>query len=300
MALITPHQFRTSVDDRLRREARALGRPFNRCLNLLVMERFVARLVAAGPSAFLLKGGLALELRLARARTTRDIDILARGAPDEAEALLHQAAALHPDPTDHIDFRVGPNTDAPEIDGDGVRYHGRRFRVWPAIAGRPFGDPFGVDVAVADAVVDPPDTLHGSAFLERYGLPRLTVPAYPLPTHIAEKLHALTLPRSKPNSRLKDLVDIGLLATVDGHTAARLREAIGRTFAFRASHPIPACIPPPPPMWTEPYARLQREERLPWPTLLDLHDAASALLNPVLAGAEGSWSATSGTWTVTR
>ena len=38
--------------------------------SLLVMERFLTRMVAVAPDAFVLKGGLALELRLARARTT--------------------------------------------------------------------------------------------------------------------------------------------------------------------------------------------------------------------------------------
>ena len=68
MKATTPQQFRASVESRLSAEASATGRSINRVRTLLVMERFLTRMVA--PDAFVLKGGLALELRLARARTT--------------------------------------------------------------------------------------------------------------------------------------------------------------------------------------------------------------------------------------
>ncbi len=132
----TPQQFRASVESRLSPVATGTGRSINRTRTLLVMDRFLARMVAVAPNAFVLKGGLALELRLARARTTRDVDVLARGGADAAEGLLRDAAAWVSDPPDHLDFAVEPNPDDPEIDGDGVRYHGRRFKVTPRIASR--------------------------------------------------------------------------------------------------------------------------------------------------------------------
>jgi hypothetical protein len=266
----TPKQFHASVESRLSAVASASGRSINRVRTLLVMERFLTRMVAVAPDAFVLKGGLALELRL--------------------------AAALVPEPPDPIEFAVGPNPTDPEIDGDGVRYHGCRFRVTPTIASRPFGDPFGVDVAVADAVVGAPDMLEGSDFFGRYGLTRLCVPAYPLPTHLAEKLHALTLPRTRPNSRLKDLVDVALLSELDGHDADLLRRAFDRTFTFRASHAAPERLPEPPSEWTAQYARMQADERLSWPTLDALMRAARAFLDPVLAGAAGCWDSSSCSW----
>ena len=298
MKATSPQQFRASVESRLFTVATETGRTINRTRTLLVMERFLTRMVAVAPDAFVLKGGLALELRLARARTTRDVDVLARGDAAAAEALLRDAAAFVPDPPDHIDFAVAPNPSAPEIDGDGVRYDGRRFRVTPTIASRPFGDPFGLDVAIADAIVGAPDMLEGSDFFDRYGLARLRVAAYPLPTHLAEKLHALTLPRTQPNSRLKDLVDVALLSDLDGHKAALLRHAIDRTFRFRASHPVPALLPDPPGEWSARYARLQSDERLVWATLDDVMVVARAFLDPVLSGVAGRWDTTSRSWTL--
>ena len=116
MKATTPQQFRASVESRLSAEASATGRSINRVRTLLVMERFLTRMVA--PDAFVLKGGLALELRLARARTTRDVDVLARGDGDAAEALTRRAAALVPEPADHLEFAAAPNAGDPEIDGD--------------------------------------------------------------------------------------------------------------------------------------------------------------------------------------
>lgn len=297
MAMIPPQQFRASVDARLSVVASATGRTINRTRNLLVMERFLVRMVAVAPGAFVLKGGFALELRLARARTTADVDMLARGAADNVEAVLVRAAAWHPDPDDHLDFRVEPNRDRPTIDGEGVRYEGYRFRLIPSLAGRPFGDPFGVDMAIADAVVGAPEIVEGSDFFTRYGMPPLRVPVYPLPTHLAEKVHAFTLPRATVNTRLKDLVDIALLSEVDGHAAEGLREAIQRTFAFRDSHAVPERLPGPPAEWAAPYTRMHDEERLPWATLDEVMAAARAFLDPVLAGASGRWTAATRSWT---
>lgn len=49
---------------------------------LLVFDRFLARLARELGNAMMLKGGLALELRLERARTTKDVDLRLVGSPD--------------------------------------------------------------------------------------------------------------------------------------------------------------------------------------------------------------------------
>lgn len=65
-------------------------------------------------------------------------------------------------------------------------------------------------------------------------------------THIAEKLHAYTLPRPRPNSRVKDLPNIALLAEAGVLDASHLARAIRETFAHRATHPVPARLSDPP------------------------------------------------------
>jgi len=264
------------------------------------MERFLVRLVAVAPRTFLLKGGLALELRLDHARTTRDVDLRAIGSSDELSTILSLATTWRPDPEDHLQFRVEPNPDHPEIEAEWMQYDGLRFRVACMLAGKQFGDAFGIDVAYADPVEGVPDILVGSRFFERYGMEPLRVAAYPPTTHIAEKLHAYTQPRPHPTSRVKDLVDIAMLTQVEGLEASKIRSAIQRTFAFRGTHEPPSAVPDPPDTWRQMYERMQKEESLPWPTIDDLLSTSRSFLNPVLAGIDGRWEAADGRWSVSQ
>lgn len=69
------------------------------------------------------------------------------------------------------------------------------------------------------------------------------------------------MPRPRPNSRVKDLPDIALLATAQPIDAKRLRAALEQTFTFRKTHPLPAVLPEPLPAWATPYAAMAREDQ---------------------------------------
>lgn len=163
-----------------------------------------------------------------------------------------------------------------------MKYDGLRFRVQARLAGKPFGDPFGVDVAFAEPLVESAEEVVGNALLEFAGVPAPHFRVYPRTTHIAEKLHALTVPRTTPNSRVKDLPDVALLALAGPLDGATLRAAIERTFAHRATHPVPATCPAPAGTWTPIYARMAQFDDLPWRTLEELEAATRAFLDPVL------------------
>jgi hypothetical protein len=92
------------------------------------------------------------------------------------------------------------------------------------------------------------------------------------------------MPRTRPNSRVKDLPDIALLATARAIEGARLREAIDRTFAHSATHSPPRTTPFPPPFWEPVYARMAEIDRLPWSTIRELHERVAAFLDPVFGG----------------
>jgi hypothetical protein len=198
----------------------------------VVFDRFLARIEAAFGAAATLKGGLVLELRLARARTTKDVDLRLVGTPEDVLAKLQDAGRR--DLGDFMIFEVVPDEEHPDIQNDGIPYDGLRFRAECKLGG------------------------------------------------IAEKLHAYTMPRPYPNSRVKDLPDLALLATAQPLEAKRLRAALEQTFAFRKTHPLPANVPDPLPAWASPYAAMAREDQLAWPTLVDVASAARAFLDPVL------------------
>ncbi len=89
----TPLAFKAALEARIAERSRAAGRTMNRVRQLLVMERLLVRVFDRLDGVFL-KGGLAMELRLERARTTRDVDL--RVTVDEAGLLdrLRDAARL--------------------------------------------------------------------------------------------------------------------------------------------------------------------------------------------------------------
>lgn len=120
---------------------------------------------------------------------------------------------------------------------------------------------------------------------------------YPVATHVAEKLHAFTLPRSRENTRVKDLPDLALLATSGPLLAAELKAALNQTFTARRAQPIPDRLPAPPPSWERPYQVMAAKNGLRWRTLGEVTEAAAAFLDPVLAGSAcHCWDPAAWTW----
>ena len=83
-------------------------------------------------------------------------------------------------------------------------------------------------------------------------------------------------------SRIKDLVDIGLLARHFHFDATTLRASIEATFEFRDTHSLPTRLPPPPPFWEGLYEDVQQEDQLPWDNLEALQRKCEEFLNPLL------------------
>ena len=286
-AYSSPEAFKQALEQRLRTSAKN-GAEFARKRQLVVFDRLLARIVAVLGDAATLKGGLVLELRLERARTTKDVDLRMLGSPDDILAKLQEAGRR--DLGDFMTFEVGPDDEHPAIQNDGMQYDGLRFRAECKLAGKLYGQRFGVDVAFGDPMLGEPDVVVGEDVLAFAGVAPPTLRLYPIETHIAEKLHAYTMPRTRPNSRVKDLPDIALLATAQILDAKRLRDALEQTFTFRKTHALPASLPDPMPAWATPYSAMAREDQLPWATLADVTRAAQAFLDAVLAGGlAASW-----------
>ena len=168
--------------------------------------KLLAKLTIAGELR-----SLVLELRVARARMTKDVDLRMTGSP--VDMLMRLQAAGRRGLGDFMTFEVGPDDDHPEIQNDGMQYDGLRFRAECKLAGKLYGQPFGVDVAFGDPILGEPEVVVAEDVLAFAGIAPPTLRLYPIETHIAEKLHAYTMPRARPNSRVKDLPDLALLAS---------------------------------------------------------------------------------------
>jgi hypothetical protein len=217
------------------------------------------------------------------------------GPPDDILDRLRAAAKR--DLGDFLVFTVRPDDRHPDIQNDGVQYDGVRFRAECSLAGKVYGRPFGVDVAFGDPILGEAELMVAEDALAFAGITPPILRVYPVETHIAEKLHAYTVPRTRPNSRVKDLPDLALIATAGAIDARRLRAAIDQTFGFRGTHAVPDSLVAPPDTWEGPYSTIALEDQLRWPTLDEAFAAARAFLDPVLEGlSDNHWAPEAWCW----
>ncbi len=271
--------FRVQLLARLRNAARAQGVSVERLQQRVAFERLLARL--AGSGEWILKGGFALELRYGWGnRPTRDLDLRTTLHPAEAVDRLRRVLTAAQLP-DHFTYELGDT--AQEVQG--APGGGVRVRVVARVAGVAFAH-FSIDLASGDPLVGQPEELRGSDLLGFAGIAPVRFPIYPVAQHLAEKLHAYTLPRTAENTRVKDLVDMISMVTLEQIDGTTLRASVEATFAARGTHPLPAAVAPPPDSWAVPFSRLAGETAIA-PTG-DLHEGAALVArfwNPVLASA---------------
>jgi hypothetical protein len=178
-----------------------------------------------------------------------------------------------------------------------MRGTGLRFPVQARLDGRAF-ETFHVDVGSGDPLVEPAEKLTPPALLEFAEIRPPVVPCYPLTQQIAEKVHAYTRPHATGEaSRVKDWVDVLLIAELGTLNGQLLRRALRATFEARNTHPLPTHLPVPPSSWSTPFRRIAREVSLGYNTLADAISAISRFLDPVLQGQPvGRWDPITWTW----
>lgn len=111
--------FRMALETRLAQCAREQGVSLMRLRKEVVFDRFLARLLAAEPDRWILKGALALDYRLGnRARSTKDIDLGRQD--DEASATRHVLSAVSLDLGDFFVFEGERTTALDAMQGRAV------------------------------------------------------------------------------------------------------------------------------------------------------------------------------------
>jgi nucleotidyltransferase AbiEii toxin of type IV toxin-antitoxin system len=250
---------RRALEDRLKQQATDTGTDLARRRRLVVFDRVAARLAADRASGWILKGGAVLEFRLrSKARTTKDMDLAA--CPDSGPELDGQAVrdllieALSIDEDgDGFLFQVSSPI---ELTADTAGRGGWRFSVGSRLAGRAFAT-VRIDVVSRGAEIASTERLPLPNYLEFAGTPLRDIEAVDRRQHFAEKLHALTRDYGgRPNTRVKDLVDVVLLIENGLAADAALAEAVRHVSAVRATHDVPKVLPDLPPGWTSEYTEL--------------------------------------------
>ena len=208
----------------------------------------------------MVKGGLALQLRLGdRARTTKDIDVVALLNVKEITVSLREAGSL--DVGDWFKFEVAEPLPDSDLEPGGIRHSIQ-------------------------------------ALLDFADLEPTKVPCYPITKQIAEKFHAYTRPhKTGESSRVKDLIDILLLAELGTISGERLLQAIQATFSAQGTHNIPENVPYPPANWGREFQRMAADVGLGNLSLERSYQLMQAFLDPVLKGTSiGLWDSVGRVW----
>ena len=220
------------------------------------------RATGDGNPQFIIKGGVALELRLRdRARATKDIDVVSHDQDADLARTLERA--MTGDPYQGFSFRR--KRDPLVLDNGVVNMEfavSYRGGTWASIT---------IDIARAEPGESEVEWLQAIPLTEAFGVTGpVALPCLPLRLHIAQKLHGMTLPPrpGKRNDRVRDLIDLLLMESL-GTDYEGLREACEAVFRIRGSHSWPPLLELPE-HWVERVTRLAEELNLP---IADAHSA---------------------------
>lgn len=237
----------------------------------------------------MLKGGTALLSRIRSARHTLDIDVLHNSGADLDNAVAQLRDARY------RCRRLLPLRRRRRLPDRRWRRHARRGApghrdrlLRPCRAVRAVR----IDLVVTDHMTGPPDTITPTPVVDVAGLPQPAYRVYPVADHVADKVSAThqIYGAGNPSSRVRDLVDIVIIARTQHLDAAQLGAALT---AKRLLHELPATETfTTPPQWEASFgktaASVDLGEHATYPQALAL---ARHLLDPVLAGTRGH-----GTW----
>lgn len=276
----TSSALRAALDSRTLAEARRIGRDPNWLRRRVAFTRLLVRLADHARDAWVLKGGMAVELRRpGLARATRDLDLVLRPGlvADTSDAaavrdVLTEALAVDQD-RDGFAFRVGSPS---RLKDDAYGRPAWRFAVEALLAGRQFA-PVRLDVVARPEELDGVEPRPLPDLLSFAGVPTRTIWVADLRQQYAEKLHALTRTyESGASTRVKDLVDLVLLIEDGVPADTRVVAAVRRVFHVRRAHPFPTDLGSPPEAWREPFRRLAAEVALCTTSHQQAHDLVAA------------------------
>ncbi len=255
ISLKTAAEFRKELESQLKIHSFHTGESIRRLRQKVACDRLLARIFSQEPSLFFLKGGYAMELRIARARATKDMDLtcfkrMSNTKEPTSELILQELQALaRINLNDYFSYQIGQ----PQRDIKNAPYGGSRHSVLAVIDNKPFIE-FHLDVG-GDFLIDQTEKIQGTNWLEFCGITSPVIQMISIEQQFAEKLHAYTLPLEQINTRSKDLIDMLLLLKYDNRELGTFKYTLQRVFRARNTHPLPAVLPEPPESWQVPFAK---------------------------------------------
>ncbi|WP_216895063.1 nucleotidyl transferase AbiEii/AbiGii toxin family protein [Nocardia alni] len=247
---------RTALERRLLARSTETRTSLDRLRRRVMFERIIARIQAAEPGQWVLKGGMALEVRLHDgARLTKDIDL---GLRDDVNSTvdLHERLIdiLTPDrDRDYFIFTANP----PErLRDDSGGFPTWRTNVSAQLADKPFGR-IQLDVSPRSHELHATDKLAIPNSLAFADIPAVEVEAVDIHRHAAEKFHGMLRDfGERENSRVRDLVDLNILLEHSLLAPERAAAAVRSVWKERDHTEPPDNLPQLPESWPDRYERL--------------------------------------------
>ena len=260
----TPHAFLMAINDHLRTISEREKIPIDRLRRHLAFDRLLTRLFKIKNCPLILKGGYAMELRIKRARATKDIDLamfehlISSKDPKKRSSAIHEflVSAADLDLNDFFIFEISQAS----MQLLGPPEGGSRFPINAILDGKTFAK-FRIDIGVGDAHIEPLEKLKSRDWLGFAGIQTIPFPTISKEQHFAEKFHAYAM-FGPDNSRVKDLVDIVLLIQEGKISKPKVKESIIKVFQIHDVSEIPSKLLPPPPSWPRPFSQMATDCKL--------------------------------------
>ena len=295
----TPTAFRTALKERFGHIARTDRRyRLDELQRQFAYDRALARLFSS-PEAehWVLKGAGALLARLANARHSKDLDVFLSVNDADAEGAVNVLrTALRLNLGDHFTFDITRVTPLQE-EAKGARVH-VNARLGPASFAS-----FHIDVVVGTVMTGTPDIVAPLTPLEIEGLIRPRYRVFPIADHLADKLCATISSYTRTgqptsSSRVKDLVDIAIIAGTQTVHATALTAAVVSNAAMRKIELPESFTVPDVNGWAARYPKVAAEAPGPAPDFTDAVTLASRIFDPILnRTAIGFWNPATRIWT---
>jgi len=279
----TADALRTALEHRLGNYSHEMEVSLDRLRRRVLFERIIARLQSAEPGSWVVKGGMALEVRLRDdARLTKDLDLGLRESkfdPEELRERLIDALGEDPD-DDRFVMTVGK---IKRCTDDGQGHSSCRVSVSANLAGRPFGV-LKLDVSPRAHELDATVFMELPNTLAFAGIGTRDIEIIDIHRHAAEKLHAMQKDfGDRENSRVRDLIDLVILREHDLLDPDELRSAVWRVWQEREQAAPPDSLPAFPATWPDRYEAAAAELGLGTLSFADATSITAVTWNGVTA-----------------
>jgi predicted nucleotidyltransferase component of viral defense system len=253
----TTNSFRRALEDRLKKEAKARDRSLEQLRREFLFQRFLALIFSEPDCLWVLKGGASLLMRLAKARFSKDLDLLRLGELSPEEAISELRVLTTPGEGDHLTFviedRVTYSRTNPVVEISVTAYIGAEYGSFP------------IDLARELHLLAVPERIRPAPVVEVPGLAGLPeVVVYPLTDQVADKvcaMYELHGDLRSASSRYRDLIDLVLIVSTCELEAEPLRRAL-RSESKRRGMQLPEQMVSPGPQWPTGYGAYARKAKI--------------------------------------